>query len=168
VAPTLGTTHNKPKRPSGPISRPASPSAHNPDLISLRTHSTIFESPMSQPVHEAIDMAQIQGVETRTGASPLRCHGSPISFTDTMSRSPTSARAKPPTARRIRICRWVRTTLLHVLATGWRRGQKDDRELERRRRRYSHLCESPFYVPCLYAHSSRGKRLVYSLLPSQR
>ena len=127
----------------------------------------IFESPMSQHVHEAIDMTQIQGVETRTGANPLRCDGSPISFTDTMSRSPTSVRAKPPTARRIRICRLVRTTLLHVLATGWSRGQKDDRELERRCRWYSHLCELPFYVPCLHAHSSRGKRLVYSLLPLQ-
>src|SRR5260221_9661228 len=112
-------------------------------VISLRTTFTIFESPMSQPVHEPINMAEIPGVGSRTGAIPaLRYHGDPINFIDTMYRSPTSVRAKPPTARRIRICGWIRSTLFDVLAAGWRRGQEDDGELERRCRWYSHLCKS--------------------------
>ena len=117
-------------------------------------------------------MPEITCMETRTGANPLlRCHGGSISFTNTltntMSKPPTSVRAKPPTTRSIGIYRWIRTTLFHVLTAGRRRGQEDDRELERRRRRYSHLCESPFYVACLYAYSPRGRRLVYSPPPSQ-
>ena len=65
-------------------------------------------------------------------------HGSSMGFTDTTSRSPT--------ARRIRICRWIWATIFDVLAAGWRRRQEDDRELERRRRRYPNLCESSFYA----------------------
>jgi len=41
---------------------------------------------MSQPGHEAINIVEILGVVTRIGANPaLRCHGGPISFTDTTS-----------------------------------------------------------------------------------
>ena len=113
-------------------------------------------------------MAPNPGVEIRTGANhALHCHRGSVTFADTMSRSPTSARSKRPTTRSIRICRWIRTTLLHVLEAGWRRGQEDDRELERRRRRHSHLCESSFYVSCLYARLPRGRRPVYSLPPSR-
>ena len=42
---------------------------------------------MSQPVQEAINMAEIPRVETRTGTNPaLRYHGGTISFPDTTSR----------------------------------------------------------------------------------
>ena len=68
-----------------------------------------------------------------------------MNFTYTTSRSPTSVRPKPTTTRRIGICRWIRSTLFDVLAAGWGRGQEDDGELERRRRRYPNLCESSFY-----------------------
>ena len=119
---------------------------------------------MSQPFHETTNMAGILGVETGTGAPPaLRHYGGPISFTDTTSRSHTSVRAKPATASRISICRSLWTTLLDVLAAGWRRGQEDDRELERRRRRYSHLCESLFpHVVPLRTFTLRSKTGLFS------
>ena len=87
-----------------------------------------------------------------------------MNFTYTTSRSPTSVRAKPTTARRIGICRWIRSTLFNVLATGWRRGQEDDQELERRRRRYPNLCESSFYAytVSLYALTPRWKTGLFS------
>ena len=128
----------------------------------------MFEPTTFQPVHEWIDMAQTPGVDIRTGANyALHRYGGSVVFADTTSRSPTSVRSKQPTTRSIRICRWIRTTLLYVLEAGWRRGQEDDRELERRRRRHSHLCESSFYLPCLYARLPRGRRPVYSLPPSR-
>jgi len=72
--------------------------------------------------HEAINMAEIPVVETSTCTNPaLRHHGGPICFTDIRSRSPTSARPTPPTAKKIRIYRYLWTTRLDVLEACWGR-----------------------------------------------
>jgi len=63
--------------------------AYQPPRTGITTH-TIFGSTMSQLVHEAINMAEIPRVETRTGANPAPHYHGPISFTDTTSRSPTA------------------------------------------------------------------------------
>ena len=118
---------------------------------------------MSQHVNEAINITQIQGVEARTGANTaLRYHGGPVTFTYTTSRLPTSVSANQSTSRRIRICRWIRATLFRVLEAGWRRGQEDDRELERGRRRYSHLCESSLYIAPLRTFTPMSKTGLFS------
>jgi len=68
----------------------------------------IFEYLMSQPDHEAFNMAEMPGVETGAGGNlALRYHAGPIAslIRDTMSRSPTSVRTTTPTARTISICR---------------------------------------------------------------
>src|SRR5260221_10310270 len=121
LAPTLVGRQKLLKAPIG--ARLSTLSAYQPPritgghVISLRTTRTISESPMFQSDPEAIDMAEIPGMETRTGANlALRYNGGPISFTDTTSRSLT--------ARRIKNYRWIRTTLFDVLATGWRGGQE--------------------------------------------
>ena len=54
-------------------------------------------------------------------------------------------------------------TLFDVLEAGWRTGQADDRELERRRRWCPGLCELSFYVCYLYTDWPRARRLVYFL-----
>ena len=54
-------------------------------LIFLRITHTIFEFPISQPIHEPINMTELPGVETRTGANPsLYSYRNTIGSTDTM------------------------------------------------------------------------------------
>lgn len=98
----------------------------------LLTHYPMSEFPMTQSGHQSINMAELPGVETRTGANPsLPSYENTIGLTDTMHRSP-SARTKPSTLGRIRSWGWIHSPLLDVLAAGRRRGQEGDRELERR------------------------------------